>query len=139
MPAERVKYMIRHKLSKNNGFWVNGFSGLQPGWRQLGLKRFRERDRALDRIDPVVRFDFGVASPEPEKLACAQPLWNPLAHQAPRLVAEALSVEAPQQGMSVVDLHDRLGARKTRLAVLATEPQVIWLECPEDLQQFAPA
>jgi hypothetical protein len=31
-------------------------------------KRFRDRDRAFDRIDPTVRFDFDVASPDTEKM-----------------------------------------------------------------------
>lgn len=30
-------------------------------------RRFRENDRALDRIDPTVHFDFGEAAPDPEK------------------------------------------------------------------------
>ncbi|HXG12931.1 MAG TPA: DUF1592 domain-containing protein, partial [Gemmataceae bacterium] len=45
------------------------------GEEQRGLRgeyfrsrRFREFDRVLQRVDPTVGFDFGTASPEPEKL-----------------------------------------------------------------------
>jgi cytochrome c553 len=31
-------------------------------------RRFRGGDRVIDRIDPEVRFDFGVSSPDPEKI-----------------------------------------------------------------------
>jgi hypothetical protein len=35
-------------------------------------RRFRPNDRIIDRVDPEVRFDFGVSSPEPQKLQANQ-------------------------------------------------------------------
>jgi cytochrome c553 len=52
-----------------------------PGrWdEQQGLKgeyfkarRFRDSERILERVDPVVRFDFGTAGPDPEKFDASQ-------------------------------------------------------------------
>jgi hypothetical protein len=35
-------------------------------------RRYRQSDRAIDRVDPEVRFDFGEESPDPEKMDAAQ-------------------------------------------------------------------
>lgn len=35
-------------------------------------RRFRNGDRVLERLDPAIRFDFGTASPDPEKLDASE-------------------------------------------------------------------
>src|SRR5205823_2177926 len=53
---------------------VGSFRTPSPWGQQRGLqgeyfksRRFRNGDRVLERLDPVVRFDFGTGSPDPEK------------------------------------------------------------------------
>jgi cytochrome c553 len=52
---------------------IAAFRGPTPWEKQRGLKgeyfksrRFRRNDRVIDRIDPMVQFDFGVAGPDPK-------------------------------------------------------------------------
>ena len=54
---------------------LGSFSASEQWGDRRGLKgayfksrRFRDNERVIDRIDPTVQFDFGVASPEPETM-----------------------------------------------------------------------
>lgn len=51
-----------------------GETGDQRGLRGEYFKsrRFRNSERLLDRVDPIVSFDFGEGSPEPEKIDAAE-------------------------------------------------------------------
>jgi hypothetical protein len=54
---------------------IGTFRGTAPADTQHGLKgeyfkarRFRTNDRVIERVDPTVKFDFGVAAPDPKKM-----------------------------------------------------------------------
>jgi hypothetical protein len=58
---------------------IGSFRGPVPRDKQRGLRgeyfksrRFRNNDRAIERIDPTVTFDFGTSSPDPKKFEAEQ-------------------------------------------------------------------
>ncbi len=59
---------------------IGGFRGAAEPWGDArGLRgeyfksrRYQDSERVIDRVDPVVRFDFGEESPEPGKMDAAQ-------------------------------------------------------------------
>ncbi len=49
---------------RDEGHW-GGERGLKAEYYKS--RRFRDEDRVIERVDPEVRFDFGVSAPDPEK------------------------------------------------------------------------